>query len=62
MMVENALAIMKLCEENLNLEEGEAAQSMAMAAAMLAGNDHNILGLIKMMLDTYVVIEERDDK
>ena len=62
MMVENALAIMKLCEENLNLEESEAAQSMAMAAAMLAGNDHNMLGLIKMMLDTYVVIEERDDK
>jgi hypothetical protein len=33
-----------------------------MAAAMLAGNDHNMLGLIKMMLETYVVIEERDDK
>jgi hypothetical protein len=62
MMVENALGILKLCEENLNLEEGEAAQSMAMAAAMLAGNDHNILGLIKMMLETYEVIKEGDDK
>jgi hypothetical protein len=62
MMVENALEIMKLCEENLNLGEGEAAQSMAMAAAMLAGNDHNVLGLIKMMLETYEVIKEGDDK
>ncbi len=61
-MVENALEIMKLCEENLNLGEGEAAQSMAMAAAMLAGNDHNVLGLIKMMLETYEVIKEGDDK
>ena len=60
MMVDNALEIMKICEEKLNLGEGEAAQSMAMAAAMLAGNDHNILGLIKMMLETYEVINEEE--
>jgi hypothetical protein len=58
MMVDNALEIMKICEEKLNLGEGEAAQSMVMAAAMLAGNDHNILGLIKMMLETYETINE----
>ena len=57
-MVDNALEIMKICEEKLNLGEGEAAQSMVMAAAMLAGNDHNILGLIKMMLETYETINE----
>jgi hypothetical protein len=62
MKTEMALKIMGFCQDELHLEEGEAAQSMAMAAAMLAGNDHNMLGLIKMMLDTYVVIEERDDK
>jgi hypothetical protein len=62
MKTEMALKIMEFCQDELHLEEGEAAQSMAMAAAMLAGNDHNILGLIKIMLETYEVIEERDDK
>lgn len=61
MMVDNALEIMKICEEKLSLGEGEAAQSMVMAAAMLAGNDHNILGLIKMMLETYETINHEED-
>jgi len=62
MKTEMALKIMEFCQDELHLEEGEAAQSMAMAAAMLAGNDHNMLGLIKMMLETYEVIKEGDDK
>ena len=53
MKTEMALKIMEFCQDKLHLGEGEAAQSMAMAAAMLSGTDHNILGLIKMMLETY---------
>jgi hypothetical protein len=33
---------------------------MAMAAAMLSGNEHNILGLIKMMLETYEIMENEN--
>lgn len=60
MKTEMALKIMEFCQDKLHLEEGEAAQSMAMAAAMLSGNDHNILGLIKMMLETYEIMENEN--
>jgi hypothetical protein len=60
MRTEMALKIMEFCQDQLHLEEGEAAQSMAMAAAMLSGNEHNILGLIKMMLETYEIMEEEN--
>jgi hypothetical protein len=61
MRTEMALKIMGFCQDELHLEEGEAAQSMAMAAAMLSGNEHNILGLIKMMLETYEIMEEENN-
>ena len=61
MRTEMALKIMGFCQDQLHLEEGEAAQSMAMAAAMLSGNEHNILGLIKMMLETYEIMEEENN-
>ena len=60
MKTEMALKIMGFCQDKLHLGEGEAAQSMAMAAAMLSGNDHNILGLIKIMLETYEIMEEEN--
>jgi len=60
MKTEMALKIMKFCQDKLHLGEGEAAQSMAMAAAMLSGNDHNILGLIKIMLETYEIMENEN--
>jgi hypothetical protein len=60
MKTEMALKIMEFCQDELHLEEGEAAQSMAMAAAMLSGNEHNILGLIKMMLETYEIMENEN--
>ena len=60
MRTEMALKIMGICQDQLHLEEGEAAQSMAMAAAMLSGNEHNILGLIKMMLETYEIMENEN--
>ena len=60
MRTEMALKIMGFCQDQLGLEEGEAAQSMAMAAAMLSGNEHNILGLIKMMLETYEIMENEN--
>ena len=60
MKTEMALKIMEFSQDELHLEEGEAAQSMAMAAAMLSGNEHNILGLIKMMLETYEIMENEN--
>ena len=60
MKTEMALKIMGFCQDQLHLEEGEAAQSMAMAAAMLSGNEHNILNLIKMMLETYEIMEKEN--
>jgi hypothetical protein len=60
MRTEMALKIMGFCQDHLHLEEGEAAQSMAMAAAMLSGNEHNILNLIKMMLETYEIMENEN--
>jgi hypothetical protein len=60
MRTEMALKIMGFCQDQLHLEEGEAAQSMAMAAAMLSGNEHNILNLIKMMLETYEIMENEN--
>jgi hypothetical protein len=60
MRTEMALKIMGFCQDQLHLKEGEAAQSMAMAAAMLSGNEHNILNLIKMMLETYEIMENEN--
>ncbi len=56
---ENADKIINFCSEVLGLDDENTAKAMALACATLAGNQTNMLGLIRTMIQAFEIINEQ---